>query len=464
MSIIAAVDLSPASVNAARSGALLARLLNQPLLLVRAVEPVSAFYPELVMAGAPDLDNAIRAGAREALENIRLMLQDLAPGLSVETRIQAGSPHEVLIDCARQEKAQVIVMGGKPRGRFGRLLVGSVVQRTLRDAPCAVLICKEGSAPFVDWAAGKRALRVVAGVDRGPASEAAMALVATLRKAAPCDITLVHEYWPPGEYARLGLRGPRDLSRDDDEIIAVINRDLRELWAELPPISGAGTVTTKVRAGWSAPGLELAQDADAAGADLLVVGTTQTHGLQRVRSGSDALTALQNCHVPILVVPARVRPAASAEAPIPLLRTVLVATDLSSFANTAIPHAYALVRRAGTRVEICHVHERALATPSYVVPDEGTDLTPQARQTIEGRLTALVPAAAEELGIATHVTVVDGGAAAEQILQAAHRLGADAIVMASHGKSGVGRALFGSVTQTVLHRSDLPVYVVRSHS
>ncbi|HEY0711452.1 MAG TPA: hypothetical protein VGF45_02185 [Polyangia bacterium] len=43
MSIIAAVDLSPASVNAARSAALLARLLNQPLWLVRAVEPVSAF-------------------------------------------------------------------------------------------------------------------------------------------------------------------------------------------------------------------------------------------------------------------------------------------------------------------------------------------------------------------------------------------------------------------------------------
>src|SRR5688572_16635233 len=107
MSIIAAVDLSPASVNAARSAALLARMTNRPLVLVRAVEPVSAFYPELMLAGAADLDDAIRSGAREALENIRIMLQDLAPGIEIETRVQAGQPHEVLIECAKGENAEI---------------------------------------------------------------------------------------------------------------------------------------------------------------------------------------------------------------------------------------------------------------------------------------------------------------------------------------------------------------------
>ncbi|HEY0711451.1 MAG TPA: universal stress protein, partial [Polyangia bacterium] len=324
-----------------------------------------------MVAGAPDLDDAIRAGAREALENIRLMLQDLSPGISIELLVQAGQPHEVLIQCALDENAQIIVLGSKARGRFGRLFVGSVAQKTMRDAPCAVLVCREGSAPFAEWAAGKRPLKVVAGVDRGASSGAAVAVVAALRKAAPCDVTLEHEYWPPGEYARLGLRGPRDLSRDDEEVVAVLHRELRDLWAELPPLENAGTVATRVRAGWSAPGLELALDAEAAGADLLVMGTKQAHGLQRVRSGSDALTALQNCHVPVLIVPTRARPVSAAAASIPQLRTVLVATDLSAFANGAIPHAYSLVRRAGARVEICHVHERAIPTPAYVMPDEG---------------------------------------------------------------------------------------------
>jgi nucleotide-binding universal stress UspA family protein len=462
MSLIAAVDLSPASVNAARSAALLARLINHPLVLVRAVEPVSAFYPELVVAGVPDLDDAIRNGAREALENVRLMLLDLVPGITIETRVQAGQPHEVLVQCALEENALVIFLGSKTPGRFGRFFVGGVAQRTMREAPCAVLVCREGNAPFSDWAAGKRPLKIVVGVDRTSGSAAAVALVATLRKAAPCDVTLVHEYWPPGEYARLGLRGPRDLSADDDEVIAVVNRELREIWAELPPIESAGTVTTRVRAGWSAPGLELALDAEAAGVDLLVMGTRQAHGFQRVRSGSDALTALQNCHLPVLIVPAKARPVSSAAAPIPQLRSVLVATDLSAFANGAIPHAYSLVRRAGARVEICHIHQRPLASPTYVMPDQGASMSNKEREDLEHKLTALIPVAADELGIESHVTVIDGGAAPEQILQAAHRLGVDAIVMASHGKGGVGRALFGSVTQAVLHKSDLPVYIVRS--
>jgi nucleotide-binding universal stress UspA family protein len=460
MSIIAAVDLSPASVNAARSAALLARMLNQPLLLVRAVEPVSAFYPELMLAGALDLDDAIRRGAQEALENIRFMLQDFAPGATIETRVQAGTPHEVLIECAREKAAALIVLGSRVHGRVGRLLVGSTSQRTLREAPCPVLVLKEDSTPFQDWVAGKRPLRIVAGVDRSVASESALALIGTLRRAGPCDVTLVHEYWPPAEYARLGLRGQRDVNQDDAEVIAVINRELRELWAKLPALPNAGSVTTQVRSGWSAPGLELAGDAEAVSADLLVMGTTQPHGLARVRSGSDALTALQNCHVPLLVVPSKTRAVAAADAPIPALRTVLVATDLSAFGNGAIPHAYA-VARPGARIDICHVHERGLRVPAYVLPNEGPTMTVQERQSLERQLMDLIPTIADESGFTTHVTVIDGGDAAGQILQAAHRLGADAIVVASHGRSGVGASLFGSVARAVLHKSDLPVYVVR---
>jgi nucleotide-binding universal stress UspA family protein len=461
MSIIAAVDLSPASVNAARSAALLARMLREKLILIRAIEPISAFYPELVLAGLPDLDAAVRKGTGEALTNIALALGDLAPSVEIDTRVLAGTAPEVLVGCARDEHASLIVMGTAGRGALGRSLVGSVAQRTMRESPCPVLVLREGAAPFAAWAEGRRPLQVIAGVDRSVASSTALTLLATLRKAGPCDVTLVHEYWPPAEYARLGLRGPRDLGCDDDEVVAVLNRELRDVWAELPPINGAGRVTTRVRAGWSAPGMELALEADATAADLLVLGTTQAHGFGRLRNGSDAIAALQHGHVPLLIVPARPRPATAAKQPIPLIRSVLVATDLSELGNAAIPQAFALARRAGARVEICHVHERHLPSPSYALTDPPSDLTVERRQEIERALTALVPEEAAELGIGTRVTVIDGGRAPEQILQAAHRLGVDAIVVASHGRGGLGRALFGSVAEAIVHKSDLPVTIVR---
>ena len=77
-------------------------------------------------------------------------------------------------------------------------------------------------------------------------------------------------------------------------------------------------------------------------------------------------------------------------------------------------------------------------------------------------LHTLVPIEAERLGITTHVSVIDGGKAAQAILQAAERLLADSIVLGSHGKGGAYRALLGSVSEEVVRHAHRPVLVVPS--
>ena len=458
MTIIAAVDFSSPSVNAARSAIDLARVLGDDVVLLKAIQPMSMFYPEAAMAGAPDIDQPLFRATEEALENLRLVLGKDARGVRIDKRVVFGRPHEVLCQEARQDGARLIVMGTIGRGPGGRLLVGSVAQRTVREAPCPVLVLRDGKAPFTTWAEGQRPLRVVAGVDHSPATDAALALLAQWRAAAPCDVTLVHEYWPPAEYARLGLRGSRDLDRDDPEVIATLDRDLR---LQLPQLGGSGQAALRIRAGWGPVGVQLAMEAEAEAADLLVLGTGQPHGLERLRTGSACLSALHASEIPLLVVPAHhAAISGPARTPIPLVRSVLVATDLSEVGNAAVPHAYSLVRRPTGRVELCHVHERPLSAPAYVMPDQAS-MPPQARRELELQLAGLIPAQATELGIASHATVIDGGSAAEQILAAARRLGVDAIVVASHGRSGIGRALLGSVAEAVVRGSERPVYVVR---
>jgi nucleotide-binding universal stress UspA family protein len=54
------------------------------------------------------------------------------------------------------------------------------------------------------------------------------------------------------------------------------------------------------------------------------------------------------------------------------------------------------------------------------------------------------------------------GSAAEEILGAARSTSADLIAMATHGRSGVGRALFGSVAESVLRASPVPVLLIRT--
>lgn len=57
--------------------------------------------------------------------------------------------------------------------------------------------------------------------------------------------------------------------------------------------------------------------------------------------------------------------------------------------------------------------------------------------------------------------VVERGDPADAIIDFTGQHGVDLIIIASHGRSGINRWIFGSITQKVLHRADVPVLVVR---
>ena len=58
-------------------------------------------------------------------------------------------------------------------------------------------------------------------------------------------------------------------------------------------------------------------------------------------------------------------------------------------------------------------------------------------------------------------TQVRRGQPSEELVLAAHETGADLIAMTTHGRSGFGRLLFGSVAEAVLRESRLPVFLMR---
>lgn len=74
----------------------------------------------------------------------------------------------------------------------------------------------------------------------------------------------------------------------------------------------------------------------------------------------------------------------------------------------------------------------------------------------------LAPVAAElrKQGVRVR-TQVRRGQPAEEIVLAARETGADLIAMTTHGRSGFGRLLFGSVAEAVLRESRLPVFLMR---
>jgi nucleotide-binding universal stress UspA family protein len=453
MKIIAATDFSPAATNAARGAARLARKLGDSLLLVRVVEPPVAVYPELRVPETATFEAALRKSNERLMEEATTALR--AEGLAVEGLVLAGAPATELVTLAAQQKARLIVMGTRGHSALANLLVGSVAERTVLTAPCPVLLVPEKQAVFEGWSAD-RPLRLLVGFDLDSGGDAVLGSLEDLRRAGSCEVTLVHTYWPPAEYARLGLPGPTDLFATDPEVANVLEREIRNRLA----LRGLPHQTTlRIEAAWGPVRDTLTCDAEEEGADLLVVGTRQPHRWERFKSGSSAIGTVRRAQTAVLCVPARTAPAAGRSA-IPPLRTVLVPTDFSEIANAAIPYGYSLLRGTGGTVELCHIHEGHLLTPTHAYGKQDR-LSPEQAKELETRLRALIPPESESLGIATRPTVIDGGSAAEAILQAAQRLGADAIALGSHGRSGLARTVMGSVAEAVLRGSDKPVFVVR---
>jgi len=74
----------------------------------------------------------------------------------------------------------------------------------------------------------------------------------------------------------------------------------------------------------------------------------------------------------------------------------------------------------------------------------------------------LAPIAAELRGKGVRVrTLVRRGEPAAEIVEAARAADADLIAMTTHGRSGLGRLIFGSVAEAVLRRAELPVFLMR---
>jgi nucleotide-binding universal stress UspA family protein len=455
MKIIAATDFSPAAANATRSAVRLARKLGDSILLVRVLEPPVDVYPEVRVPESTAFEAVIRRSNEALMEKEVAALA--GEGVPIEGKILHGSPFEELVTLAVREGARLIVMGTRGHSALARLVLGSVVERTVRAASCPVLVVPPDVAPFERWSK-ERPLRILAGYDLDAAGDAMLSCLQRFAQADSCQVTLVHGYWPPVEYTRLGLYGRRDLFATDPEVVAVLEREIR---ARTPQLDGAEHTRLRIEAIWGPLGDTLAQDAEADSADLVVVGTRQLHGWQRMRRGTSVLGVLRRARRAVLCVPAP-PPAPSAAAPIPALRSILVPTDFSDRANGAIPYAYSLLRGGGGTVELCHIHEREMPYPAYAYDSDEGKLSPERRRHLEDDLRGLIPADAERMGVTTHVTVIDGRSPAQAITQAARRLGVDAITIASHGRSGVARRLFGSVAEEVLRDSDKPVFVVRS--
>lgn len=144
------------------------------------------------------------------------------------------------------------------------------------------------------------------------------------------------------------------------------------------------------------------------------------------------------------------------------IRSILMPTDFSECADSALPYATSLARQMGARLICLHVIE-ALMPPVGYAPVAETIPTLDINEQLEESATRELPklAAREECAGLDVEEVLAHGESASEIVRVAKEREVDLIVISSHGRTGLGRILFGSTAESVVRHAHCPVLVVK---
>jgi nucleotide-binding universal stress UspA family protein len=193
---------------------------------------------------------------------------------------------------------------------------------------------------------------------------------------------------------------------------------------------------------------------------LIAMATHGWSGIQRWLLGGVANKVVHGASNPVLLI----HPADSHDPASPVqLKTLFAPLDGSGLAEKIMPHVSIAAQKL--RLEIQLVRAFTLPPDAYIVGN-GVYLESlgQQKEIIRNEAETYLAAKTQELqaeGLEQTIwTAIEGDAAAE-IIDLAHKTPNSLIAMSTHGRSGFGRWLLGSVTEKVIHHSRNPVLVIR---
>lgn len=200
------------------------------------------------------------------------------------------------------------------------------------------------------------------------------------------------------------------------------------------------------------PGFAVAAAAKRANADLIVMGSRGLTGLKHVLLGSVAERTVRTAPCPVLTV--------KQDGSGPLrLRTILVPMDFSPSSHRALELAKELAKEAGpAHLILVHAYYVPIELEQFLI-QQGDPVLERLSETVTKDLEKILTGL-QDAGISSEY-LASRGAPERLIVELAKQKHADLIVMGTHGRKGVSRALVGSVAEGVLRNAPCAVTVIR---
>ncbi len=189
--------------------------------------------------------------------------------------------------------------------------------------------------------------------------------------------------------------------------------------------------------------------------DLIVLGTHGRKGVRRLFAGSVAESVIRSAHCPVLTLRER-HPASGHPESLPDHKPrLLVPVDFSLHSYVALDLASSIAVAIGGTITILHVDDSTGEASEKV--REGISEWGDHRKLIWEQLRKVEP---RERGIEFDHHLLNGPAST-QITNFANENSYDYITLGTHGRSGVGRSLLGSVAEHVVRQANCPVITVK---
>jgi nucleotide-binding universal stress UspA family protein len=225
-----------------------------------------------------------------------------AAGIRAETLITEGHVSSTILEFARKQPADLLVMGTHGQGGLERLVLGSVTESVLRKAPCPVLTAR-GEEPTCGGPGPLK--RILCATDFSPAADHALAYALSMAEEAQGTLTLVHvreDARPADATSGHGVLAD-DLARDAQRLRDAVSPQAR-LWCETTEVVPLGRPAEEI--------VRLAREREA---QVIVMGVHGRNVLDLMLFGSTSHQVIRTAPCPVLIIPhlrAAARPLAAA--------------------------------------------------------------------------------------------------------------------------------------------------------
>ncbi|MDT9601053.1 universal stress protein [Sphingosinicella rhizophila] len=278
--ILVATDFSTRSDRALRRATLIARRVGASLTVVHVVD---ADRPERLVA-------ADQAAALSALEETAQTLRT-GDEIAADPLVQVDDVHSGILNAAEQVGAHLIILGPH-RSRLRDVFIGTTVERVVRRSRFPLLVAIQ--APSASYE------RTLLALDFDEASKSAGRAALAMGIFERTDVVVMHAFDTPAEGM---LRRAMDTTGAIDDYVASERGQAVEKLHGLVRALGLPSHDQRVAAINGTPARSILESARSQDAHLIVLGTNQRKGFERLLIGSVTEDVIRDAHRDVLIIP-----------------------------------------------------------------------------------------------------------------------------------------------------------------